>query len=178
MAQRKIILYISMSLDGFIATQNDDISWLGMVQKEGLDYGYQELLERVDTYIIGRQTYDVIKSLTGGKLPQAAMFDCYVITREERDPEDGVTFYSGDIQTLIDQIRQKEGKDIYCDGGGQIVKIFLEHQLIDEMIISVIPVLLGAGKRLFLGGIPGACLELLNSRSFETGLVQLHYRRK
>ena len=167
-----------MSLDGFIATKDDDLTWLETVQKEGLDYGYEAMMDRVDTYIIGRTTYEVIKNLTGGTLPQAKMFDCYVLTRQDRKDEDGVTFYNGDLPQLIRDLKSQEGKDIYCDGGGQAVKMFMENHLIDEFIISVIPVILGDGKRLFCGGVPKDELELIESEEFETGLVQLHYCRK
>jgi len=61
---RKVVLYISMSLDGFLATKDDDLSWLDMVEKEGEDYGYFTFNETVDTYIVGRQTYDVVLKLT------------------------------------------------------------------------------------------------------------------
>lgn len=175
---RKVVLYISMSLDGFIATKADDLSWLSVVEKEGLDYGYGAMMERTDTYIVGRKTYDVVLGLTGGQFPQANMFDCYIITREEREPENGVTFYNGDLSGLISNLKSQGGKDIYCDGGGQIVKLLMEQNLIDEYIISVIPVLLGDGKRLFIGETPKVDLHLVKSESFETGLVQLHYARK
>lgn len=167
-----------MSLDGYIATKEDDLSWLSVVEKEGLDYGYGALQERVDAYIVGRVTYDTILKLTGGEFPQAKTHDCIVVTRQEREPENGVKFYNGDLEELIKKLKSEQGKDIYCDGGGQIVKLLMEKNLIDEYIVSVIPVSLGDGKRLFHGGTSKIDLELLNSESFETGLVQLHYRRK
>lgn len=178
MNDRKVVLYISMSLDGFIATNDDDLSWLSTVEKEGLDYGYDTMIERCDTYIVGRNTYDVVLSLTGGDFPQAKMFDCYVITRQAIERADGINFYNGNIETLINDLKSKSGKDIYCDGGGQVVKMLMEKNLIDEYIISVIPIVLGSGKRLFLGGVPKTDLELIKSERFETGLVQLHYRKK
>jgi dihydrofolate reductase len=167
-----------MSLDGFLATKEDDLSWLSVVEKEGLDYGYSAMQDRVDTYIVGRATYDVVLGLTGGEFPQAKMYDCYVITREDRAAENGVTFYNGNLEELIQKLKSEEGKDIYCDGGGQIVKLLMEKDLIDEYIISVIPIILGDGKRLFIGETPAINLDLISSESFETGLVQLHYRRK
>lgn len=177
MRNRKVILYISMSLDGYIATKDDDLSWLSIVQKEGLDYGYGAMLERSDTYLVGRKTYDVVLNLTGGDFPQAAQLKCYILTRENKAPENGVTFYNGDIEALISELKSQEGKDIYCDGGGQIVKMLMEKDLIDEYIISVIPISLGDGIRLFQGGTPRLELELVSSESFDTGLVQLHYKR-
>ena len=150
MDKRKLILYISMSLDGFIATEDDDLSWLSIVEKDGQDYGYKSFIESVDTYIVGRITYDNILKLTGGVFPQAKDYKCYIITRQERKSENGVTFYNGKIEDLIGELKNEDGKNIYCDGGGEIVKLLMEKNLIDEYIVSIIPVILGNGKRLFI----------------------------
>jgi len=178
MENRKVVLYISMSLDGYIATKDDDLSWLSIVEKEGLDYGYGEMMERADTYLVGRKTYDIVLKLTGGDFPQSKLLNCIVLTREYRAPENGVNFYNGDVEELIKDLKSKEGKDIYCDGGSQMVKLLMEKELIDEFIISIIPISLGDGIRLFQGGTPRQDLELIKSESFETGLVQVHYKRK
>ena len=175
--ERKLILYISMSLDGFIATEDDDLSWLSVVEKEGEDYGYADFLETVDTYIVGRITYEKVLSLTGGVFPQAETLECYILTRQERESENGVSFYNGDVETLINNLKSVEGKHIYCDGGGQIVNLLMEKDLIDEYIISVIPVMLGSGKRLFSGNTPFVKLKSLPPKSYDSGLLQLHYQK-
>ncbi len=166
-----------MSVDGFIATENDDLSWLSLVQKVGLDYGYSEMVENSDTYLVGRKTYDIVKELCNGEFPQSKMFDCYIITRQDLPNADGVTFYNKDIKYLISELKSKPGKNIYCDGGGQLVEMLMQKDLIDEYIISVIPTLLGKGKRLFLGNTPPINIKLKKCESFETGLVQLHYQK-
>lgn len=178
MSDRKVVLYISMSLDGFLATKDDDLSWLSMVQIEGEDYGYGAMQERSDAYIVGRGTYDVVRGLMNGDFPQAKMYDCYVITRQELEPVDGITFYNGPIEELIADLKSKDGKDIYCDGGGEIVRLLMEKNLIDEYIVSVIPTILGDGKRLFKGGVSKLDIELIDSKSYSSGLVQLHYKKK
>ncbi len=175
MCKPKVVLYISMSLDGFIATNDDDLSWLSRVEKEGEDYGYTDFMETVDTYIVGRRTYEVILKLTGGIFPQAKKYTCYVLSRVSRKGENGVHFYNGEIEDLINKLKSEKGKDIYCDGGGQIVQLLMEKNLIDEYIISIIPIILGDGKRLFLGGTPPIDLIAKPSKQFESGLVQLHY---
>ena len=177
MNKRKLVLYISMSLDGFLATKDDDLSFLSIVAKEGEDYGYVAFNNSVDTYIVGRKTYDTVLKLTGGTFPPSAQHDCYVITREDRGSENGVTFYNGDIEELVNRLKTENGKDIYCDGGGQIVKLLMEKNLIDEYRISVIPTVLGDGKRLFIGGTPPVNLTALPSKQYESGLVHLHYIR-
>ena len=178
MENKKVILYISMSIDGYLATKADDLSWLSIVEKKGEDYGYTAFNEEVDTYIVGKKTYDIILQLTGGVFPQAEKFKCYVLTRTEKTSENGVTFYTGDVSKLIHKLKQEGGKHIYCDGGAEIVKMFMEKDLIDEYIISVIPILLGDGKRLFKGGISSLKVKALPSKYFESGLVQLHYERE
>jgi dihydrofolate reductase len=143
MNNRKLILYISMSLDGFIATKENDISWLSMVEVEGEDYGYNAFNDSVDTYIVGRITYDTVLSLTGGIFPPADQHKCYVLTRQERVPKNGVTFYNGDVVELIFKLKKEGGKKIYCDGGGEVVKLLMDNNQIDEYIISIVPIVLG-----------------------------------
>lgn len=178
MNNRKLILYISMSVDGFLATNNDDLSWLSVVEKEGEDYGYTDFNKTVDTYIVGRKTYDIVLKLTGGTFPPAAQHKCFVLTRQVLENKNGVTFYNGAIEKLITTLKSEDGKNIYCDGGGQIVKLLMEKNLIDEYRISVIPIILGEGKRLFKGGIPLINLKALPSKQYESGLIQLRYIKK
>ncbi|MDA3780083.1 MAG: dihydrofolate reductase family protein [Bacteroidales bacterium] len=175
MKARKVILFISMSLDGFIASKDDDLSWLSVVEKEGEDYGYLKFNKTVDTYIVGRKAYDIVLKLTGGVFPPVEQHKCYVITRQKRESENGVTFYNGNIEDLIIELKKGNGKNIYCDGGGQIVKLLMEKNLIDEYIVSVIPIILGDGKRLFKGETSRINLKALPSKQYESGLVQLHY---
>ena len=176
MNKRKVILYISMSLDGFIATQDDDLSFLSIVEKEGEDYGYTEFSKQIDTYIVGRKTYDKVIELVG-YFPAAKDYDCYVITRQQIPNVKNVTFYNGDIIELIEALQAQEGKHIYCDGGGEIVKLLMDDDLIDEYIISVIPTILGDGKRLFVGNTSSRKLKLISLKEYDTGLVQFTYQR-
>ena len=129
----------------------------------------------MNTYIVGRTTYDTILKLTGGEFPQADQYKCYVITRQKRESENGVTFYNGDIGELVNELKSRDGKNIYCDGGGEIVKLLMEKNLIDEYIVAIIPIVLGDGKRLFLGGTPSVKLKSLPCRYYDSGLVQLRY---
>ena len=72
------------------------------------------------------------------------------------------------MKTLINQQKGEEGKNIYCDGGGQIVKLLMDKNLIDKYIISVIPIILGDGKRLFLGQTPMINLKQVSTKQYET----------
>lgn len=102
----------------------------------------------------------------------------YVITRTARPALGKTQFFTGNPSVLVRQLKVKKGKNIYCDGGAKVINELLRHNLVDELIISVTPLLLGQGTRLFNDGRPEQALELVNTKAFDTGLVQLHYRRK
>jgi dihydrofolate reductase len=175
---RILSLYIATSLDGYIAKPNDDLSFLKLVEKEGEDYGYAEFTSTVDTIILGRKTYDwVLKEISASHYDNGER-NVYVITRTERPDVGKTKFYTGDLTELVRQLKSENGKNIYCDGGAEIVNELLKNDLIDEFIISVVPVLVGNGIRLFKDGRPEQQLELVNTKTFDTGLTQLHYRRK
>lgn len=175
---RKISLFIAMSLDGYIAKPNDDLSFLSLVEKQGEDYGYGAFIAEVDTIIVGRKTYDYVVRELGASHYDNGDRDVYVITRTERPKTGRTNFYAGNLSEWVNQLKLEEGKTIYCDGGAEVITELLNHDLIDTLIISVIPVLLASGTRLFKEGRPEQKLELVKAKPFDTGLVQLHYRRK
>lgn len=170
---RKVFVYIAISLDGYIAKENDDISFLSLVDKPGEDYGYSEFIKDVDTVIIGRKTYD--KVLTFGiEFPHKDK-KCYVITRTPRESVDNLIFYTHSLKDLVIKLKQDNGKNIFVDGGSEIINALMKQNLVDEFVISIIPVFLGDGIRLFRDGRPEMNLKLVESKEFETGLVQFHY---
>ncbi len=171
--QRKVILFIAMSLDGFIAKPDGDISFLSEVEQEGEDYGYSTFIKSVDTIILGRKTYDKIRSMSV-ELPYGNR-KVFVLTRNKQPATDNITFYSGSLPNLIFKLKSQTGKHIYCDGGAETIHQLLQDDLIEEMIISILPVLLGDGIRLFGATFPEKKLRLVKSKAFEKGLVQLHY---
>ncbi len=175
---RKLSLFIASSLDGYIAGPNDDLSFLQSVEQEGEDYGYAEFTSTIDTIILGRKTYDWVLNHVGSAHYDNGQRDVYVITRNSRPDIGRTKFYSGDIGELVDRLKQEEGKNIYCDGGAEVIDALLKLDKIDELIISIIPTLLGSGTRLFKDGRPSQELEFVEVTSFGSGLVQLHYRRK
>jgi len=172
---RKLILYIAMSLDGYIAQPNDNIEFLSMVEQVGQDYGYGAFLNTVDTVIVGRKTYDKVISM-GYAYPHTGK-DVYVVTKAPRQNIDTVKFFNGNLKALVSKLLSEKGKNIYCDGGAEIVNQLLKDDLIDEYIISVVPILLGDGTKLFKDGRPEQKLELISSKQFEKGLLQIHYKR-
>jgi dihydrofolate reductase len=173
---RKLILYISCSLDGYIAKPGDDLSFLSIVQKEDEDYGYNEFVTSVDTVILGRKTYDWVEN-SGFDFPHRDK-ECYVITSANIPRDGNITFYNGDLSALIRDLKATEGKNIFCDGGSEIVNQLLTEKLLDEIILSVIPILVGDGVRLFKDLRPEQIVQLQSAKHFDTGLVQLHYLMK
>lgn len=169
---RKLVLYIAMSLDGYIAKHDGNLDFLSLVEAANEDYGYSEFLGTVDTIIWGRKTYDKVLSF-GGAFPHSDK-KVYVISKSRTGKDEHVEF-SSDPAGLVKSLKEQEGKDIYCDGGAEIVFDFLNHKLFDHLIISVIPHLLGTGIRLFKDGFPEHDLSLKRSIAYPSGLIQLAY---
>jgi len=174
MQQRKLIVYIAASTDGFIAGEQDELDFLSIVEQAGEDYGYQRFIETVDTVIVGKRTYDKVLSM-GYPFPHGNK-QAYIITHTPQASEGSVHFYNGDLIALVQQLKQQAGQHIFCDGGASIIHQLLSHRLVDELYISVIPVLLGSGISLFKSGRPMQPLQLLSATSYPKGLVQLHYQ--
>ncbi|CEN43742.1 conserved hypothetical protein [Capnocytophaga canis] len=172
---RKVILYIASSLDGYIAKPNDGLSFLSIVQQDGEDYGYADFVKSVDTVILGRKTYDWVMT----QVPEFPHADknSFIITRTSRPSVGKTSFYTDNLKDLILRLKSEQGKNIFIDGGAEIVNELLKENLIDEFIISIIPILVGSGTKLFKDGRPEQKLELISTKQFDKGLTQLHYKR-
>jgi dihydrofolate reductase len=173
--QRELILYIAQSLDGYIASPDEGLSFLNTVAVEGEDYGYTDFVATCDTVIMGRRTYDKVVAM-GVPDPHPGR-TLYVITRTPTASQAEIHFHSGDVVELVRHLKAQVGKHIYCDGGAQLIHTLFQHGLIDRYIISTVPVLLGAGIRLFQEGRAMRKLELVESRRYASGLVKSEYRR-
>ena len=108
---RKISLFIAMSLDGYIAKPNDDLSFLKLVEKDGEDYGYAKFTADIDTIIIGRKTYDYGLKEIGASHYENGQRDVYVITRTERPQIGRTIFYTGSIAELVEKLKSEKGKN-------------------------------------------------------------------
>lgn len=171
--QSKTILYIAMSLDGYIADIKGGIDWLSEFEGEG-DFGYSEFYDTVDTILMGRTTYEQILTFDcdwpySGK-------KCYVFTNHSHAPDKNVEFIHGDIPEFMNNLRVQPGSNIWLLGGAGLIDSFMKEELIDEFVISVIPIILGDGISLFKGGNPKTKLILQEVTQFKE-LVQLHYRK-
>lgn len=165
-------VFIATSLDGFIARRDGRIDWLARVERPGEDYGYQRFHDSVDTLVVGRKTYETALGFPswpyGGKR-------CIVLTRGAPEARHNEEFHAGAPAILAGRLKADGCKRVYVDGGG-VIQQFLSAGLITDMTLSIIPILLGDGVRLFESTTRELPLRLVGSRSFESGLVQLEYR--
>ncbi len=169
---RKVILGLGISIDGYIARLDGTFDFLFMPK----DFSMAEFFASIDTGIMGRKTYEVAKAQgEGGFGPK---IKTYVLSRTlPPGDREGMTFVNVSPQTLVEEIRQGKGKDIWLMGGGEIVRDFLKADLVDELHLGVVPVLLGEGLPLFPSGFPQRNFTLIENKTFSRGLISLKYKR-
>lgn len=172
MTRPQCSVFIAASLDGFIARADGAIDWLAVVERPGEDYGFKTFYESVDTLVMGRKTYETALGFPAWPYDGKR---CVVLTREQRAAHHGESFFAGDPAVLVERLGAEGAKRAYVDGGA-VIGQFLAAKLVDDLTVSVIPILLGEGAPLApaLGG--DVRLELVEHRAFESGLVQLRYR--
>lgn len=174
---RKVILYIAMSLDGYIADSAGGVEWLERYGgAAGEDGGYEAFVKTVDTVIMGRNTYrQIVTELS----PEAWVYEglmCYVVTHGPGGDRPGLCFADGSPCRLVRGLLAQEGGDIWICGGANVAGQLMEEDLIDVYDISVIPVLLGEGVPLFGGRRGPVGLELVRAEA-HGGVMELVYRR-
>lgn len=170
---RKMILYIAASLDSYIARENGDVDWLFDDQ----DYGYYDFLDNIDITLMGNETYKKMLSF-GDEFHYKDKIN-YIFTKKANHPKaEYVEFINNDIVSFVKTLKNETGKDIWLVGGGVINTIMLNAGIIDEIILSIHPVILGRGIKLFDGEALETHFTLTDTKSFESGLVQLYLSKK
>ncbi|MCG7344463.1 dihydrofolate reductase family protein [Sporosarcina sp. ACRSL] len=170
--KRNLVLYIAVSLDGYIATEDESLEWLFNVEGEG-DNGYSEFYETVDTVLIGKKTYDWIIRHETREFPYKNK-ECYVFTRSSIEDTEDVKFINDDIVSITNKLKNQERRDIWIVGGGELLHHFVKEKLVDEIILTVAPVIIGKGIPLFNKGDYQLDLTLKGTRNFNQ-FVELHY---
>lgn len=165
-------VYIATSLDGFIARSDGKIDWLSVVEQPGEDYGFASFFGTIDTLVMGRKTYETALGFDRWHYEGKRVV---VATRSSPPARHGVELYSGDLTALVERLGAEGAKRVYVDGGSLIAQ-FLAADLVDDVTVSVIPVLLGEGIPLTPKIGRDVRLELVEQRAFPSGLVQLGYR--
>jgi dihydrofolate reductase len=173
--ERKIIVSIAASADGFIARRDGGVDWLDRPRPKG-DYGMAAFFRSIDTILWGRRTYD--ESLPrGGAGGFGLKAKNYVFThRPPGQPAAGVEFVNEPVSDFARRLRAAPGKNIWIMGGGGLIASFLDAGQIDEFNISVVPTFIGEGVPLIAPQRRTVALKLLSSEQVQDGVVRLQYR--
>lgn len=174
----KTVLYIATSLDGFIARPDGNLDWLTSVPKPQTgDYGYAELLNSIGTTIMGRKTYDEIIGF-GVDWPYTELNSFVVTTNKDLKIQSPDTYtLTENLKDFVTDLKKKTEKDIWLIGGGQLITTFINEGLLDKMIIAIIPKIIGEGLPLFADKPKETNWKLIESKSFDTGVVNLTYEK-
>lgn len=173
------LVFIAQSLDGYISDRNGGLGWLEMVPNpEKLDMGYVSMIERVDALVMGRNTFDTVCSF-GIDWPYTK--PVFVISNSMSEvPEKykgKIELVNGSLKEILENIHAKGYESLYIDGG-KTIQSFLKEDLIDELIVTTFPVLLGGDASLF-GDLPKEQeYELMESKVYLDQIMQTAYKRK
>ena len=178
--QRRIILDLAVTLDGFIEGKNGEVDWCIMDP----DMGFTNFLNQIDTILYGRKSYD----LWGQYIQKTEDSDTekeiwklvhskekYVFSRTQKAADAQAIFINENIVEEVNKLKNKPGKDIWLYGGSSLITTFINLGLVDEFRLSIHPVILGEGKPLFMDIKQRFNLKMVNARTFSSGVVQLIY---
>ncbi|WP_411277325.1 dihydrofolate reductase family protein [Gaiella sp.] len=169
----RLSVFIATSLDGYIAASDGGLEWLRNAATPGDDYGYAAFMQNVDALAMGRGTYDHIAALD--PLPFDGRPLC-VFTHRPPEPRTGVTFWQATPGEAASEWERQGLGRVYVDGG-RLIGSFLEADLIDDITITVVPILLGSGLPLFHPSSTVRRFRLDECESWPDGLVTLSYSR-
>lgn len=172
---RRVTLYIAMSLDGYIADRNGTVDWLhGQGSDEENMDTYSAFIKNIDTVVMGWNTYHQVATELSPEEWVYQGLTSYVITHRELPSTDNIKFVQDNPCQIVRRLKQEPGKGIWICGGSNVIQPLLQNGLIDEYYISVIPVILGSGIRLF-EEIPNEIkLRLVGSQTYN-GIMELVY---
>ncbi len=174
MMNRKIIMNLAMSIDGFIADENGGFDWIVGDGNNRLNtekqWDYNKFLDRIDTVVMGKNCYD---QKFYEEFKEKTVF---VATSKSMDDYENINFINGDICKVILDEKKKEGKDIFLFGGGILIDSFIKADIIDEFIVGIIPTVLGKGRPLFFGNNPTVKLKL-EEYYIDNGVTVLCYKK-
>lgn len=174
--ENKLILYIAMSLDGYIADKDGGIGFLEETATSLPDLGYEEFYSSIGAIIFGGKTYRQVKNELS---PDKWMYEgmpCYICTRQQQPHDPNVHFTDLPPTQLLETIQKEHPGNTWLMGGGEIIRRFMQESLIDEYRIYVMPTILGEGIPLFPASFPKANLKLTSCKNFGE-IVELVYKR-
>lgn len=170
----KVIIYNAISVDGFIARDNDDTDWVCDTDWKI----FSRIVKSSKAIVMGRKTYQT----SGEDFP----YDCdlnVVMTKNKKlvkksKPRDGIVFRTKKLENVIEEVEKKGFKKLLIIGGGKLNGSFLKKNLVDEIIVDIHPIILGKGIKLFQGEEYDKQLKRVNVRTHNEGLVQVKYKVK
>lgn len=172
--------YLALSLDGRLAGPNDDLSWLNRYQHtegtegtegpEPEDTGFSEHLASVDTLLMGRRSYEVVRGFGEGAWPYSAL-RVRILTHRPLTPAHGEEGRAGDIREVLTALHAEGARRVYVDGG-EVIRQCLDAGALDALTLFIAPTLLGDGPRLFDGALPRSEWRLVSSRAYASGLLR------
>lgn len=167
-------VFLGLSLDGCIAGEQGDLSWMEICAAESpADTGYDALMAQIDTLLLGRRTYDAVIGF--GAWPFVGK-RVRVLTHRSLVPRHGERACAGPLREALAKLAAEGAQHIYIDGG-DVVRQALAQDLVHEMTLSWLPVVLGRGTRLFETGLPRSAWQLASGRQLRSGMVQARYSR-
>lgn len=165
---RKIIAGFAISLDGYIEGANGEYDWITMDS----DFDFAGHMKRFDAFFFGRNSYDKLRQTGNISFPG---IQNYVFSNSLTTVDDGCILVKGDITQSVTEIKNQPGKDIAVYGGALLLSSLLDNNLVDELNMTVIPVLLGKGKPMVTELKQRVNLALIETKTFASGTVQLVY---
>ncbi len=176
---KRNIVFIAKSLDGYISDRNGGLDWLQSIPNpENIDMGYSEFMESIDAIIMGRATFETVCNFD---IDWPYSKPVYVLSKTLKSVKDAykgkIELINGDLKSIISDLNIKGYKRLYIDGG-RTIQSFLREDLIDELIITTIPVMLGDGSSLFSELPISLSFEHVETKIFLDQIVQSHYLRR
>lgn len=168
---RKLIAGFAISLDGYIEGPHGEYDWITMDK----DFDYAAHMKRFDAFFFGRKSYEKLRQAGNVTFPD---IQNYVFSNSLETVDKDSILIKGDIHKAVMSIKEQEGREVAVYGGANLLTSLLDLRLVDELIMSVMPVVLGAGKPMVSGLKQRAYLTLVDTRKFASGTVQLIYRVK
>ncbi len=170
-------VFIATSLDGFVAREDRALDWLMKQPSTGEDYGYDGFMERMDGLIMGRGSYETVLGFETWPYSKPVVVLSKTLTQTDVPDalKDKIRITASNPVEVMAELSAEGWKRAYVDGG-KVVQSFIRAGLVEDILLTHVPILIGRGLRLFGDLAADIDLELVSSRAFKSGMVQSHYR--